>query len=50
MSTDFLNKAIEIVKKATEADAAGQYEEAYKLYQNSLDYFMTAMKCLYFTP
>jgi len=44
MSTDFLNKAIDIVKKATEADAKEQYEDAYKLYQNALDYFMTAMK------
>ncbi|ORY00941.1 AAA-domain-containing protein [Basidiobolus meristosporus CBS 931.73] len=41
---DFLGKAIEIVKKATEEDGKGNYEEAYKLYQNSLDYFMTAMK------
>ncbi|ORX64510.1 AAA-domain-containing protein [Basidiobolus meristosporus CBS 931.73] len=41
---DFLGKAIDIVKRATEEDAKGNYEEAYKLYQNSLDYFMTAMK------
>ncbi|KAK9729206.1 Vacuolar protein sorting-associated protein 4 [Basidiobolus ranarum] len=41
---DFLGKAIDIVKKATEEDGKGNYEEAYKLYQNSLDYFMTAMK------
>ena len=34
-----------MVKKATDADTAGNYEEAYKLYQNSLEYFMTAMKC-----
>ncbi|KAJ3109572.1 Vacuolar protein sorting-associated protein 4 [Physocladia obscura] len=37
-------KAIDIVKKATEEDAAGNYEEAYKSYQNSLEYFMMAMK------
>ncbi|KAL7748234.1 Vacuolar protein sorting-associated protein 4 [Sorochytrium milnesiophthora] len=43
-NVDFLGKAIEIVKKATEADTAGNYEEAFKLYQNSLDYFSTAMK------
>ncbi|ORZ30597.1 P-loop containing nucleoside triphosphate hydrolase protein [Catenaria anguillulae PL171] len=41
---DFLGKAIEIVKRATELDADGQYEEAYKQYQNALDYFMTALK------
>eukprot|EP00842_Homolaphlyctis_polyrhiza_P004277 jgi/Hompol1/4850/HPOL_001650-RA len=41
---DFLGKAIEIVKKATEEDAKGNFDEAYKLYTNSLDYFMTAMK------
>jgi hypothetical protein len=38
-------KAIEIVRNATEQDSAGNFEEAYKLYQNSLEYFMMAMKC-----
>lgn len=41
---DFLGKAIEIVRQATEQDSAGNFEDAYKLYQNSLEYFMTAMK------
>ncbi|KAI9164243.1 Vacuolar protein sorting-associated protein 4 [Blastocladiella emersonii ATCC 22665] len=41
---DFLGKAIEIVKRATELDAEGNYDEAYKAYQNALDYFMTALK------
>ncbi|KND02429.1 AAA family ATPase VPS4 [Spizellomyces punctatus DAOM BR117] len=41
---DFLGKAIEIVKKATDEDGKGNFAEAYKLYQNSLEYFMTAMK------
>lgn len=41
---DFLGKAIEIVKKATEEDTQGNYEEAYKLYSNALEYFMTALK------
>lgn len=41
----FIQKAIEIVKKATEQDGLGNFEEAYKLYQNALEYFMTAMKC-----
>ncbi|KAJ3212981.1 Vacuolar protein sorting-associated protein 4 [Dinochytrium kinnereticum] len=43
-NVDFLGKAIEIVKKATEEDAKENFEEAYKLYHNSLEYFMTAMK------
>ncbi|KAJ1918124.1 Vacuolar protein sorting-associated protein 4 [Tieghemiomyces parasiticus] len=37
-------KAIDLAKKATEEDGKENYEEAYKLYQNSLDYFATAMK------
>ncbi|KAI9097183.1 P-loop containing nucleoside triphosphate hydrolase protein [Phlyctochytrium arcticum] len=41
---DFLGKAIDIVKKATDEDGKGNFAEAYKLYQNSLEYFMTAMK------
>ncbi|KAI8609761.1 P-loop containing nucleoside triphosphate hydrolase protein [Chytriomyces sp. MP71] len=43
-NVDFLGKAIEIVKKATEEDANKNYDEAYKQYQNSLEYFMMAMK------
>ncbi|KAJ3286849.1 Vacuolar protein sorting-associated protein 4 [Rhizoclosmatium sp. JEL0117] len=43
-NVDFLGKAVDIVKKATEEDAAGNYEEAYKQYQSSLEYFMMAMK------
>ncbi|KAJ3414505.1 Vacuolar protein sorting-associated protein 4 [Chytridiales sp. JEL 0842] len=43
-NVDFLGKAIDIVKKATEEDTKGNFEEAYKLYQNSLEYFMMAMK------
>lgn len=45
VATDFLQKAIDIVQKAIEADTAGQYEEAYKQYYNGLEYFMTAIKC-----
>lgn len=43
-TTDFLSKAIEIVQKAIEADTAGRYEDAYTLYYNGLEYFMTAIK------
>ncbi|GAM20431.1 hypothetical protein SAMD00019534_036060 [Acytostelium subglobosum LB1] len=42
--TNFLNKAIDIVKQATEQDEAKNYAEAYKLYMHSLDWFTTAMK------
>lgn len=42
--SDFLAKAIEIVKKATEEDHKGNYKEAYTHYQNALEYFMTAIK------
>ncbi|CAO3577810.1 unnamed protein product [Absidia cylindrospora] len=43
-NSEFLSKAIEIVKRATEEDYRGNYKEAYALYQNALDYFMTAIK------
>ncbi|CAO3658242.1 unnamed protein product [Rhizopus microsporus] len=43
-NSDFLSKAIEIVKKATEEDHKGNYKEAYTHYQNALEYFMTAIK------
>ncbi|TPX47654.1 hypothetical protein SeLEV6574_g02532 [Synchytrium endobioticum] len=43
-NVDFLQKAIDIVRKAIDEDGKGNLEEAYKLYQNSLEYFMTAMK------
>jgi len=39
-----LNKAIEIVKQATEKDQAKEYEEAYTLYHKALDYFMLYLK------
>ncbi|KAF7732749.1 Vacuolar protein sorting-associated protein 4 [Apophysomyces ossiformis] len=43
-NSDFLAKAIEIVKKATEEDHKGNHKEAYTHYQNALEYFMTAIK------
>ncbi|CDO71750.1 hypothetical protein BN946_scf184920.g34 [Trametes cinnabarina] len=39
-----LDRAIEIVQRAIEEDKANNYEEAYKLYSNALDYFMLALK------
>eukprot|EP01118_Nematostelium_gracile_P000330 TRINITY_DN1033_c0_g1_i1.p1 TRINITY_DN1033_c0_g1~~TRINITY_DN1033_c0_g1_i1.p1 ORF type:complete len:433 (-),score=120.43 TRINITY_DN1033_c0_g1_i1:79-1377(-) len=41
---NFLQKAINIVQQATEKDAKKEYEEAFRLYQLSLEYFMTALK------
>ena len=38
-------KAIDIVKRAIEEDEKQDYQEAYRLYQQSLEYFMTALKC-----
>ncbi|CAO1620459.1 unnamed protein product [Sympodiomycopsis kandeliae] len=43
-NSNFLDKAIDIVKQAIDEDTKQNYQEAYKLYQNSLDYFMMAMK------
>ncbi|KIJ62102.1 hypothetical protein HYDPIDRAFT_30654 [Hydnomerulius pinastri MD-312] len=39
-----LDKAIEVVTRAIEADTKQDYEEAYKQYMNSLDWFMLAQK------
>lgn len=41
---NFLTKAIEHVKKATDEDKAQNYPEALRLYKLSLEYFMTALK------
>ena len=38
-------KAIELVKKATEADQEQKYEEALPLYEHAIDYFLHALKC-----
>lgn len=43
-NTDFLGRAIEVVKKAIENDNAGEYEKAYQLYYQSLELFMLALK------
>lgn len=43
-NTDFLGRAIEVVKKAIENDKAGEYEKAYQLYYQSLELFMLALK------
>jgi len=43
-TVNFLTKAIEIVKQATEQDTAQNYKEAFRLYQLSLEYFLAALK------
>ena len=43
-NSNFLDKAIGIVKDAIEQDTKQNYQEAYKLYQNSLDFFLLALK------
>lgn len=41
---NFLQKAISLVSQATEEDNKKNYEEAFRLYSLSLEYFMTALK------
>ncbi|WPG97921.1 Hypothetical protein R9X50_00070400 [Acrodontium crateriforme] len=43
-NTDFLGRAIEVVKKAIEQDTAGEYEKAYQQYYQALELFMLALK------
>lgn len=38
-------KAIDLVTKATEEDRAKNYEEALRLYQHAVEYFLHAIKC-----
>ena len=40
-----MQKAIDLVKKATEADNDQKYEEALHLYEHAIDYFLHALKC-----
>jgi vacuolar protein-sorting-associated protein 4 len=44
--TKSLDKAIDVVKKATEEDQNKNYEEALRLYENGVEYFLHAIKCL----
>ncbi|TDL28908.1 AAA-domain-containing protein [Rickenella mellea] len=43
-NSNSLDRAIEIVQLAIDEDIKQNYAEAYKQYQNSLDYFMLALK------
>jgi vacuolar protein-sorting-associated protein 4 len=38
-------KAIDLVTRATEEDKKKNYEEALKLYQGGVQYFLHAIKC-----
>lgn len=44
MSSSTLQKAIDHVTKATAEDKAGNYQEALRLYQHGVDYFLHAIK------
>ena len=44
MSGGTFQKAIEIVTKATEEDKAGNFEEALRLYEHGVEYFLHAIK------
>ena len=46
---DLTKRAIEIVQRAIDEDTKQNYAEAYKQYQNALDFFMLALKCARFT-
>jgi vacuolar protein-sorting-associated protein 4 len=41
---NFRDKAVEIVREATEADRRKDYPEAFRLYNLALKYFMNALK------
>lgn len=41
---DFKSKAIDLVREAVAADNAGKYEDAFKAYMGSLEYFSAHLK------
>ena len=41
-----LQKAIDLVTKATEEDRNKNYAEALRLYEHGVEYFLHAIKCL----
>lgn len=41
-----LQKAIDLVTKATEEDKNKNYEEALRLYEHGVEYFLHAIKCM----
>ena len=47
--TTTLQKAIDLVTRATEEDKNKNYEEALRLYEHGVEYFLHAIKCKSFT-
>ena len=47
MTISIFQKAISLVTKATEEDKAGNYEEALRLYEHGVEYFLHCIKCEY---
>lgn len=41
-----LQKAIDLVTKATEEDTKKNYAEALRLYEHGVEYFLHAIKCI----
>lgn len=41
-----LQKAIDLVTKATEEDRNKNYEEALRLYEHGVEYFLHSIKCM----
>ena len=41
---DSIDKAIEVVKEAAEADVKGDHKEAFRLYNLGVKYFLHALK------
>lgn len=46
-NTSTLQKAIDLVTKATEEDKNKNYSEALRLYEHGVEYFLHAIKCKY---
>ena len=45
----YFQKAIELVTKATNEDKNKNYEEALRLYEHGVEYFLHAIKCKHIT-
>lgn len=43
-----VQKAIDLVTKATEEDRNKNYEEALKLYEHGVEYFLHSIKCTFY--
>lgn len=43
-----MQKAIDLVTKATEEDRNKNYAEALRLYEHGVEYFLHAIKCKFF--